>query len=69
MPPEAMSTKSVMKGFITVGTTINRGEDLAAKGRGEPTSPSVERATGLTVLCSGRVIWVVPGVDTNVDCC
>ena len=32
VPLETMSTESGMKDFIAVGTTINRGEDLAAKG-------------------------------------
>ena len=32
MPLETMSTESGMKDFIAVGTTINRGEDLAVKG-------------------------------------
>ncbi|OSD02613.1 hypothetical protein PYCCODRAFT_1477600 [Trametes coccinea BRFM310] len=32
VPLETMSTESGMKDFIAVGTTINRGEDLAVKG-------------------------------------
>ena len=32
VPLETMSTESGMKDYIAVGTTINRGEDLAAKG-------------------------------------
>lgn len=32
IPLETMSTESGMKDFIAVGTTINRGEDLAVKG-------------------------------------
>ncbi|KAH9930484.1 CPSF A subunit region-domain-containing protein [Epithele typhae] len=32
LPLETMSTESGMKDFIAVGTTINRGEDLAVKG-------------------------------------
>ena len=32
VPLETMSTESGMRDFIAVGTTINRGEDLAVKG-------------------------------------
>ena len=32
VPLETMSTESGVKDFIAVGTTINRGEDLAVKG-------------------------------------
>lgn len=32
VPLETVSTESGMKDFIAVGTTINRGEDLAVKG-------------------------------------
>ena len=32
VPLETMSTESGMKDYIAVGTTINRGEDLAVKG-------------------------------------
>ena len=50
-PLETISTKLVMKGFLAVGTMINRAEDLAVANRGESTSPSVERVMGLTGLC------------------
>ncbi|KAM5541839.1 hypothetical protein V8D89_004568 [Ganoderma adspersum] len=73
-PLETISTKSVMKGFIAVGTTINRTEDLAVAGRGEPTSPSVERVMGLTGLCMEvqgvfGIVEVVPDASPNVKRC
>ncbi|KAI1789479.1 hypothetical protein LXA43DRAFT_1096357 [Ganoderma leucocontextum] len=45
-----MSTESVMKHFIAVGTTINRGEDLAVKGR----------------VCVHEIVEVVPDASTNI---
>lgn len=58
-PLETISTKSVMKGFLAVGTMINRAEDLAVANRGESTSPSVERVMGLTGLCMEGVFGIV----------
>ena len=58
-PLGTISTKSVMKGFLAVGTMINRAEDLAVANRGESTSPSVERVMGLTGLCMEGVFGIV----------
>ena len=54
VPLETMSTESGMKDFIAVGTTINRGEDLAVKGAVRTTSCAVEwrpRADAWTCSC------------------
>ncbi|KAL1941832.1 hypothetical protein VTO73DRAFT_6832 [Trametes versicolor] len=50
IPLETMSTESGMKDFIAVGTTINRGEDLAVKG----------------AVYIFEIVEVVPDPSTNV---
>ncbi|KAI0699171.1 CPSF A subunit region-domain-containing protein [Cerioporus squamosus] len=50
IPLETMSTESGMKDFIAVGTTINRGEDLAVKG----------------AVYIFEIVEVVPDPSTNI---
>ena len=44
---ETASTETGIKDFIVVGTTINRGEDLAAKGAVGPPHHPTARLTDL----------------------
>ncbi|RPD55582.1 hypothetical protein L226DRAFT_490064 [Lentinus tigrinus ALCF2SS1-7] len=50
VPLETLSTESGMKDFIAVGTTINRGEDLAVKG----------------AVYIFEIVEVVPDTSTNI---
>ena len=71
LPLETMSTESGMKDYIAVGTTINRGEDLAVKGavstfRLWPIRNKPSMLTWLAQVYIFEIVDVVPDTSSNM---
>ncbi|KAH9984627.1 hypothetical protein BJV77DRAFT_965982 [Russula vinacea] len=67
---ETLSTKPGHKDFISVGTTINRGEDLAIKGTTMMCQVPAMRASEQLEAAWDREVGVPPGVrmDSKTGC-